>query len=198
MGRHRKNNYRRPDHYSQQAKHEGYMARSVYKLMEIDKRARILRPRARVIDLGCFPGSWSQYAIEKIGPRGKLVGVDFEAPKVAGAHWIDRSVLEVTGEELLAALGGPADVVLSDMAPKTMGTRDADHYAQIELARQALRVCGEALKVGGHMVCKIFEGPDAQDLQQEAKMLFRKVKRMRPDAVRKESREWFLVAQDRK
>ncbi len=192
----RKKTYSRPDRFSQQAKDDGYMARSVYKLQEIQKRTRILKQGARVVDLGCFPGSWSQYAMQQIGGRGTLVGVDFEAPKVAGAIWIDRSIYDVTSEELQAALGGPADVVLSDMAPNTSGTRDSDHFLQIELARQALRVAIDILKPGGSFVCKIFEGAEAQAFQQETRAVFKVSKRMRPDAIRKSSREWFMVAQD--
>lgn len=200
MGRRNKgrNNYRRPDHYSQKAKSEGYAARSVYKLQAIDERAQLLQPGMKVVDLGCFPGSWSKYALERIGPTGSLVGIDFEAPKLAGGHFLPKSIYDVTYDELVELLGGEADVVLSDMAPKTKGTRDADHYAQIELVRAALDVARRICKEGGSFVCKVFEGPDAQDVQQETKMLFRKVKRMRPDAVRKESREWFLVGRERK
>jgi len=189
------NNYRRPDHYSQKAKAEGYAARSVYKLQEIQERTRILKPGQHVVDLGCFPGSWSKYALQQIGRKGRIVGVDLNEPELPGV-WIVRSVFDVTTEELIEALDGQADVVLSDMAQKTMGTRMGDHYQQIELARFAMNLASQILKPGGSFVCKIFEGPDAQPLQQEARLLFKRVKRMRPDAVRKESREWFLVAQD--
>ena len=193
-----RNSYSKPDHYAQKAKSEGYAARSVYKLQSINQRAQIFRPGMKVVDLGCFPGSWSKYAIEKIGRSGSLVGVDFQAPVISGGHFLPKSIYDVTHDELVEILGGEADVVMSDMAPNTKGTRDADHYGQIELVRAALDVARRICKEGGSFVCKVFEGPDAQDVQQETKQLFRKVKRMRPDAVRKESREWFLVGQERK
>jgi len=174
------------------------MARSVYKLEAIEERAHMLRGGAKVVDLGCFPGSWSQLALERIGPKGRLVGVDLKAPEVIGAHWIPRSIYEVQSGELIEALGGLADVVLSDMAPNTTGTRDGDHYAQADLARRALEVARMVLRPGGGFICKIFEGEEASGLQAAANLAFKRVKRMRPDAVRKESREWFLVCWDLK
>lgn len=186
--------YKGRDHWAQKAKDAGYEARSVYKLEEVQRRFRVLARGQRVVDLGCYPGSWSRYALERIGPDGVLVGVDLQAPVFSGAVWIDRSVYEVTAEELTEALGGPADVVLSDMAPATMGDKFTDHIAQIDLARRALRLATEVLVPGGVFVCKVFEGGEAKAFENEARAVFGKVKRVRPDAVRKVSREWFLVA----
>lgn len=186
--------YKGRDPYGQRASDEGYAARSVFKLQEIDRRHRLLRSGQRVVDLGCYPGSWSRYALDRVGASGVVVGVDFQAPALSGATWLDRSVFEVTTEELLEILGGPADVVLSDMAQNTTGNKHADHYNQLELARRALEVATAILRPGGSFVCKVFEGGEAADFQREAKAVFGKVKRMRPDAVRKVSREWFLVA----
>ncbi len=185
--------YKGRDRYGQRASDEGYAARSVFKLQEIDRRARLLRPGQRVVDLGCYPGSWSRYALDRVGASGVVVGVDFQAPALSGAIWLDRSVFEVSAEALIEALGGPADVVLSDMAQRTTGSRHADHYNQLELARRALEIALATLRPGGSFVCKVFEGGEAADFQRETKVHFGTVKRYRPDAVRKVSREWFLV-----
>jgi len=191
----RNRTYKGRDHFAQRAREEGYEARSVYKLEEVQRRFGLLRPGQRVVDLGCYPGSWSRYALERIGRGGTLVGVDLQEPTLAGATWIVRSVFEVTPEELQEALGGPADVVLSDMAPSTTGDRFADHLAQLELARQALALARAVLAPGGAFVAKVFEGGEAGEFQAEVKASFARVKRVRPPAVRKQSREFFLVAQ---
>ncbi|MBW1877764.1 MAG: RlmE family RNA methyltransferase [Deltaproteobacteria bacterium] len=192
MGRNRP--YKGRDHFARRAREEGYEARSVYKLEEIQRRFGLLRQNQRVVDLGCYPGSWSRYAMKCIGPRGRIVGVDLQEPSLAGGTWIVRSVYDVTPEELLKALGGPADVVLSDMAPLTTGDRFGDHIAQLELARRALELARVVLVPGGALVAKVFEGGEAGDFQAEVKTSFARVKRVRPPAVRKQSREWFVVA----
>lgn len=194
----KKNPYKKPDAFAQRAKEEGFEARSVYKLEEIQRRFRLLRPGQRVVDLGCFPGSWARYAWGIVGSRGKIVGIDLKEPLLTGPTWIVRSIHDVTTEEIVAALDGPADVVLSDMAPNTMGDRDSDHLQQIELARRALEVALAIGAPGSAFVCKVFEGREAKDFEMEARRAYEKVKRVRPEAVRKVSREWFLVAEGKK
>lgn len=184
---------RRQDTFGRRAAAEGWEARSVYKLEEVQRRARILRQGQRVLDLGCHPGSWSQFTRRQIGRHGHLVGVDITpTPHLAG-EFLHGSVLDVTPEQLLEALGGPADVVLSDMAPNTTGDRVGDHLRQIELARAALQLAIGVLVPGGTFVTKVFEGGESAEFVASARPHFGKVKRMRPKAVRKESREWFLV-----
>lgn len=185
------NPYKRPDRFTQKAKEEGYAARSVYKLDEIDRRARILRRGQRVLDLGCAPGSWAKYAIER---TGGVVGVDLTETALPGGTFLTASIYDVTVAQLREALGGNADVVLSDMAPLTTGTRDADHYAQIELARRAFEIACEILVPGGAFVCKVFEGQDAKAFELDVRKRFEETRRMRPEAVRANSREWFLVS----
>lgn len=189
----KRNPWAKPDRFTQKAKSEGYAARSVYKLDEIQLRFRVLSQGARVVDLGCSPGSWSRFVLEKIGGRGVLVGVDIEEPAFNGGTVLVRSVMEVTAEELLAALGGPADVVLSDMAPRTTGNLLGDHVDQLELAKRALDLARAVLKPGGHFVVKVFDGEDAHAFVMGVRPSFEVVKRARPEAVRKESREFFLV-----
>jgi 23S rRNA (uridine2552-2'-O)-methyltransferase len=188
------NPYKRPDRFSRQAKEEGYAARSVYKLDEIDKRVRLLRRGQRVLDLGCAPGSWSKYAIERAG-AGNVVGVDLTEVALPGGTFLTASINDVTADQLREALGGPADVVLSDMAPLTTGARDADHYAQIELARRAFEIACDLLVPRGAFVAKVFEGQDAKAFELDVRKRFEEGRRIRPEAVRQNSREWFMVAQ---
>ena len=184
--------YRRPDHFTKKAKAMGYAARSVFKLEELDERFRLVRRGGTAIDLGCFPGSWSRYLLE----RGmKVVGVDLKAPELAGGTWIARSVMEVEAPELLAPLGGArVDLLVSDMAPNTSGDRFTDHVRQIGLAERALALAGEALKPGGAFVAKVFEGGDAPAYVKAVEARFTATKRVKPDATRDRSVEFFVVA----
>jgi len=188
------NPYKKPDRFTRKAKAEGYAARSVYKLSEVQRRFRLFKPGQRVVDLGCYPGSWSRYLIQQVGKKGRVVGVDIEEPELEGGTWIHRSVFEVTAQELREALGGPADVVVSDMAPRTTGNRLFDHVQQLELADCALDRAVELLAPGGSFVVKVFEGEDAKAYTDRVKARFGKLKRVRPEAVRKNSREFFAVA----
>lgn len=189
-----KNPYSAPDSYSEKASREGYVARSVYKLKEIDKRFRILKQGMRVVDLGCSPGSWSKYAQERVGRRGCVVGIDIKPPQITAGPVLIKSILDITAAEIGDLLGGPADVVISDMAPNTTGHPDTDHVRQLELARSGFDVACILLKPGGAFVVKVFEGGEAAGYQRAVKTRFDKLKRMRPDAVRKNSREFYIVA----
>jgi 23S rRNA (uridine2552-2'-O)-methyltransferase len=193
-----RNPYKRADRFTRQAKEQGFKARSVFKLSEIQRRFRLFKHGQRVVDLGCFPGSWSQYALQQIGKGGVLVGVDFQAPVLPRGTFLARSVFDVTEEELLEALGGPADVVLSDMAPKTTGVALTDHVRQMELARRALEVATIILKPGGALVTKVFDGEEVPEFQKQVREVFGGTRRLRPPAVRQNSREFFLLATDRK
>jgi 23S rRNA (uridine2552-2'-O)-methyltransferase len=188
------NPYKRPDRFTEQAKSEGYAARSVFKLREIQDRQRLLRRGQRVVDLGCSPGSWSRLAAEIVGRDGRVVGVDIQEPEQSFGPVIVASALEVTAEQLIAALEGPADVLLSDMAPNTTGDPSGDHFMQIELAQRALDLASAVLAPGGAMVVKVFDGADAPGFVQRVRAAFTETKRARPEAVRQNSREFFVVA----
>ncbi|MCB9668312.1 MAG: RlmE family RNA methyltransferase [Alphaproteobacteria bacterium] len=190
----RRNSYKTGDRFNQKAKDEGYRARSVYKLSEIQKRFRPFKQGQRVIDLGCAPGSWSRYAQQQVGRNGVVVGIDIqEVQSLAGCTLLQRDVYTVTSEELLDLLGGPADIVLSDMAPNTTGDRFGDHVRQIAIARRALEVATQTLAPGGAFVCKVFEGEDAPGFVDDVRKLFTTTKRVRPEAVRRESVELFVL-----
>ncbi len=189
--------YKKPDSWTKKAKAQGYAARSVFKLDEIETRHHIL-PRGRggvALDLGCYPGSWSRWLIE----RGlRVVGVDFKAPALSGGTWIEGSALDTPIADLGAALGGPADLVVSDMAPNTTGNRFVDHVRQIELADRALDVARELLAPHGAFVVKVFDGGDAPAFTARVREVFSEVKRLKPDATRDVSREFFLVGKGRR
>lgn len=185
------------DKFTKRAKDEGYAARSVYKLEEIQRRFPILNRGMRVLDLGCHPGSWTRYAIERVGPSGKVVGLDFEETPLPGATFLHASIEDTTDAQFLEALGGPPDVVLSDMAPRTTGNPLGDHVRQLELAQLAVDVALRLLRPGGHLVVKVFDGEDAPAFVQGVRPHFGRVKRLRPEAVRQVSREFFLICLER-
>jgi 23S rRNA (uridine2552-2'-O)-methyltransferase len=195
VGRRRrgKNSYAKPDRYTKAAKDAGYAARSVFKLTEIQRRFRVLRAGDRVLDLGCSPGSWSRYAQEVVGGRGRVVGIDWELPSDPVGEVIVADVFDCTPDEIRTVLGGMADVVMSDMAPRTTGISLGDHVRQIELATRAVDLARELLRPGGHLLTKVFDGEEAHGFVQSVRSQFERVRRIRPEAVRKESREFFLL-----
>ena len=185
------NEYSRPDHYTKKAKAQGFAARSVFKLEEIHQRHRIFQRGDAVIDLGCAPGSWSRYANQRTGEP--LVGVDLVEVKSVRGTFLLGSVFDITPEALLAPLGRRADVILSDMAPLTTGDRFGDHVRQIELARRGLQLARQTGRPGATFVVKIFDGEDAPALLAELRAAFTSVKRLKPDATRDRSVEFFAI-----
>lgn len=184
---------RHQDAYGRRAKREGYAARSVYKLEEIDAKLKILRRGARVLDLGAFPGSWTAYAAEKVQREGRVLGIDltpFKGELPPNAEMREGDALEIDP----SALGGPAsfDVVLSDMAPSTTGHRFTDQARSEELFLRALAVAESLLAPGGAFVGKIFQGGDFQNMKEEVRRRFTTVRIVRPKATRKESYEVYL------
>ena len=175
------------------------MARSVFKLEEIDQKYHLLRRGGRVLDLGCKPGSWLQYAGGVVGPEGALVGIDRTPLDVVipGARILVGDVYETTPEQFRGELSG-FDVVLSDMAPDTSGVRSMDQARSEALFERALEIAEQTLSRGGHFVGKLFQGPDWQKLIQRCRAGFDKVHTMKPDSSRKESIEQYVVALGRK
>ena len=191
--------HRPQDHFGRRAREAGYPARSVYKLQEIDKRLRLFKSGQRVLDLGAAPGSWSLYAAERVGPSGRVIGVDLQpitiaAPKNARFLQLDIAALdrETLGES------EPFDIVLSDMAPHTSGQRHRDQYASYELYMQALRAAERWLAPGGFFVAKIFQGPELEDARTATARLLEKVRILKPDASRSESFEIFIAGGPRR
>lgn len=196
------------DHFFHEAKRHGYVARSAFKLSEIQERKRLIRRGARVLDLGCAPGAWLQVACQAIGPRragGCVVGIDLKPTRPPNRFIDDRvrilegDAFEISAEELLQSAGGKSfDVVLSDMMAHTSGHRETDHYQSINLARRALEVAKATLRPGGHFVVKVFEGSEYPDFVRECGAAFAKVKGFRPKASRNESTEMFVICETMK
>ena len=188
---------RRQDHYGTKAKAAGFAARSVYKLEEIEQRFKVIPRNGRVLDLGCSPGSWTSYVKQVGGADSRVVGVDLtEVPGYLGHQFVE-SVFDVGVDALLEALGGPADLVVSDMAPLTTGSRFTDHVRQMELAERARQIAAEVLAPGGNFIVKVFDGEDARDFVERVRGDYGRTRRVKPKATRKESVEFFVLGTGR-
>jgi 23S rRNA (uridine2552-2'-O)-methyltransferase len=183
---------REQDHFGRRAKAEGRPARSIYKLEEIDQRWRLLRGGDRVLDLGCSPGSWLQYASEKVGHRGHVTGYDLKPVGISIPGNVEARVGDAFAIPPEAVIG-PMDVVLSDMAPSTMGDHKTDAIRSAGLAERALDMATVHLRKGGHVVVKVLEGGDVPAIVQRMRKEYGKVELLRPQATRRESTEIFLV-----
>jgi 23S rRNA (uridine2552-2'-O)-methyltransferase len=184
----------RHDRFHQKAKKEGFLARAVYKLEELDEQFKLFKPGQRVLDLGCAPGSWLQYARSKVGERGMLVGLDREPLRanVAGARIEVGDVLTIDVKQLLGDL--PAfDVVLSDMAPDTSGVRSMDQARSEALFERALEIATLVLAPGGNFLGKIFPGPDFKKLIEAVRARFETAKSAKPASSRQISIEQYIV-----
>ena len=189
--------YNPKDHYFKKAKEQNFLARSVFKLEEIDQKLKIIHPHQKILDLGASPGSWSQYCSKKIGPQGRILGVDLSSIplKLSNATFIQADLRDVNLEEIFLKNGfnGPFDVVLSDMAPKTTGIRVTDQTRSFELCEIALNVTQKFLKKDGHFVCKLFHSDEFAVLRDLMKKEFSRVEIVKPDSTRKISKEIFLI-----
>lgn len=187
------------DYYFEKAKKDKYPARSVYKLEEVQKKYKILKPGQKVLDLGCHPGSWSIYAAKIVGSKGTVVGVDLqqtELPSQKGHAEINWLCYDVNSEELSDKLRKEWQgfhVLLSDMAPRTTGSQYADHQHSMRLVRRVLELAGSLLHENGVLYCKAFQGEDFPEVVREYKPFFQTVKVVKPDSSRKESREVFIL-----
>ena len=179
---------------SRQAREAGFAARSVFKLEELDRRFDLLARGDRVLDLGACPGSWSQYALRRIGSRGLLVAIDLQPIGVSlpGATVLEADAFGLSADDLPDGVP-PFDSVLSDMAPGTTGVPLADHVASIELCDRALELAVAWLRPGGAFVCKVFQGEDEPALRVRIKARFDQLKSVKPKGTRTRSRETFLV-----
>jgi 23S rRNA (uridine2552-2'-O)-methyltransferase len=190
--------YDRKDHFHQRAKREGYRSRAAYKLLEIQKSQRLLRPGQRVFDLGCWPGGWLQVAAEAVGPKGRIVGVDVAAvePPLENENvfaFCADLTQPTVAKELLERLGGPADVLLSDAAPKLTGIRATDQAREGALLEGVEALLGGLLRAGGTLLLKILDGPDAQLVDRRLRGEFETAKTVKPSASRPGSRERYLL-----
>lgn len=190
--------YNPRDSYFKKAKLEGYRSRAAYKLIELQQRFRLLHPGDAVVDLGAAPGGWLQVAAKAVGPNGKVIGVDLQAIKPFNERNIALLEGDVTAAGMQAKIkeiiGAPADSILSDLAPKLSGIRDADMARCLDLNRTALHVALALLRPGGSLLIKSFVSEDLQTFTQELKQYFSSVQRTKPEATRQGSSEFYFYA----
>lgn len=193
------------DFYFKKAKKENHLARSIYKLEEIDKKYNIFKKGQSVIDLGCSPGSWLEYAFRKVGKSGIVFGIDLKEVKrqfpknvkiIEGDIYDYDNFKRVINETSI--LPNKFDIVMSDMAPNTSGQKDIDAYRSYELCVQGLKVCEQFLKIGGHFITKIFMGEDFKTFLDIVKISFEKHKVYKPKSSRSESVETYIIGWKRK
>jgi 23S rRNA (uridine2552-2'-O)-methyltransferase len=187
------------DPYVGRAKREGLRSRAAYKLIEIDDRHRLLKSGARVVDLGAAPGGWSQVAGKRVGAadgRGRVVAIDLlDMAPLAGVDFVQLDFLDAaTPDKIKARLGGPADVVLSDMAANATGHRKTDHIRIMALAEAAADFARDVLADGGAFLCKVLQGGTEATLLAQLKRDFASVKHVKPSASRADSAELYLLA----
>jgi 23S rRNA (uridine2552-2'-O)-methyltransferase len=185
------------DPYVAEARRHGYRSRAAFKLIELDDRYRLLRAGARVVDLGCAPGGWTQVAVERVGASGRVVGIDIaETAPILGAAILRTDIHDPSVPvAIMGELSRLADVVLSDIAPSTTGHAPTDHLRIIALAEAAFAVACEILKPGGSFVAKVFQGGAQGTLLAELKGGFAEVRHAKPPASRARSAETYVIAQ---
>jgi len=190
--------YNPRDSYYKKAKQEGYRSRAAYKLLDLQQRYRLLKPGDAVVDLGAAPGGWLQVAAKIIGQNGKIIGVDLQTIE----PFRERNIILLQGDmasaeiqaQIKARLNGPLDCVLSDLAPKLSGIRDADTARCLELNQAALDVAIQLLRPSGSLLIKSFISDDLHGFTAELKKSFSAVQRTKPDATRQGSSEFYFYA----
>jgi 23S rRNA (uridine2552-2'-O)-methyltransferase len=189
--------YEKPDFYSKKANKEGYPARSIYKLEEMNDKFKLFSKGQRILDLGCAPGSWSQYVSKIIGSNGLVVGIDYRDVKISAknARFITGDFLDKEVQKTLSEFS-PFDAIISDMAPDTSGDKLSDCYRSSELVLSALRFSYDFLKKGGLFVAKIFQGGDEKEIMNELDKAFHETKWFKPKSSRKSSFEIFMLGID--
>lgn len=189
--------YNPKDRFFHKAKSEGFVARSAYKLDELQKKFKLMKQGDFVLDMGAAPGAWTQIASKAVGPQGRVVGLDLKEINirlpnakfyVMNAFDFDPEILE----------GRIINCLLSDMAPNTTGIRNTDQARSFDLCQQVIHVSEKHLAAGGHLVMKIFEGPDVNKLIKELERSFQQTKRLKPEAVRKGSFETYFLGLSKK
>ena len=184
------------DPYVARARRQGLRSRAAFKLAEIDDKAHVLKKGARVIDLGAAPGGWSQVAAERAGPKGRVVAIDvLPMAPIAGVEFVQLDFLDPSAPETLKAmLGGPADVVLSDMAANATGHARTDHLKIMALVETAAEFARVVLAPGGNFLAKVLQGGTEAALLAALKRDFKQVKHVKPPASRADSAELYLLA----
>ncbi len=183
------------DYYAQKARKEGYLARSVYKLEEIQKKCSVVKRGGKVLDLGCCPGAWLQFTSKVVGKTGLVVGVDIAPLKHSmpkNVRFIQADVLSMD-EGVLDEFANGFDTILSDMAPQTSGNKFVDTQRSLRLCEAALNLSARYLKPKGAFVCKVFQGDGFEEFLEISKKRFEKIKLLRPKCTRKASKEIYVI-----
>lgn len=188
------------DHYYNKAKKENFLARSIYKLEEIDKKFKILKANDLVLDLGYYPGSWIQYTSKMIHPGGEVVGIDIQAVNkklsdLKNVTLIQDDILEMD-ESIFENMNKKFDVILSDMAPSTTGVKSVDQARSLELVEMVFQVASKFLIKQGCLVVKVFDSNDAQVFLKECKNLFDETYKLKPKSTRSVSKEFFFIGKN--
>lgn len=180
------------DKWSRRAAEEGYRARSVYKLMELDDKFHIIRTGMTVLDLGAAPGSWLQYTAEEVGPKGRVIGIDLT--EIEPIDGVETYVEDITNLEAIQKIvPETVDLIISDLAPKTSGIRDVDQWKSIELSQAVVETADQILRPGGKCVLKVLRGADFEDFINECKEKWKKVKITSVQASRDRSNEIYVI-----
>ncbi len=190
-------NFKVKDHYFNKAKQENYLARSIYKLEEIDQKYKVLKKGNLVVDFGYYPGSWIQYTSKTIGDEGKVVGIDIQEvnKKLAGINNVrvyQKDIFNISDLKQLD-VDDQFDVVLSDMAPSTTGVQSLDQIRSLNLVESVFGLLPKFLKPGGNFVIKVFDSQHAQDFLKEQKKLFNEFHYLKPKSTRSVSKEFFVI-----
>jgi len=193
-------NFKVKDHYFNKAKSEGYVARSIYKLEEIDQRYKILKAGMVVADLGYYPGSWIQYTSKVIGDEGRVVGIDIQElnNKLTGIKNVrvfQKDIFDISDLSQLE-VEGQFDAVLSDMAPSTTGVQSLDQIRSLNLVESVFGLLPKFLKPGGNFVIKVFDSQNAQNYLKEQKKLFNEFQYLKPKSTRSVSKEFFVIGKN--
>lgn len=192
------NQERKEDPYYQKAKKEDYRSRASYKLLQLNKKFKVIRKGDRILDLGAAPGGWSQVALEAVGEEGLVVAVDLQRIR----PFEEENFLAIKGdftttpikEDIMEALEGQAAVILSDASPKLSGIKDVDQIRSMDLFLAVMDMCDSNLRYNGSLIMKVFQGPQYPEILQTVKKKFRTIKTTKPPSSRKKSVEMYFVA----
>jgi len=188
--------YKRKDGYYHKAQEEGYRSRAIYKLKQIDEKFNMFREGDVVVDLGAAPGSWSEYAVERVG-EGNVLAVDKKRMRdIEGVSFHQGDMTDKEFLRRISIIAGDVDVIISDMSPNITGNYSMDHARSIHLAQQALRFCHANLSKGGKFVVKVFQGEDFENYLESVKEVFNSVYGHSPHASRESSSEMYVIGKN--
>jgi len=188
---------RKKDQYYRLAKVRGYRSRAAYKLLQASRTYQLIKPGDKMVDLGCHPGGWLQVSREIVGPEGIVLGLDLKPVEGFLYSNVKTLAIDIKSPEIdrviTSALGGPADAVVSDLAPSIIGSWEVDHERQLDLAWTALAIAKKVLNYHGNVLIKLFQGPRLKNFEEEAGLLFDRSRLLKPKASRPESSEVYFV-----